>query len=123
MRHGLIPLVSLLCVVGFGGCAGTTPIRDLVLPPVSIIEGHITQVDANGFSLRDNSDSIYVRAKRPDNKPLNLSLDDRVTVYGNLQGGRERVFDGYVIRTATGEQIIVSTPTPHVGCIIQSSFE
>ena len=48
---------------------------------------------------------------------------DRVKVYGNLQGGRDQTFDGYVIRKASGEQIIVTNPTPHFGCVIQTSFQ
>lgn len=44
-------------------------------------------------------------------------------VYGNLQGGQERIFDGYVIKKSSGEQIIVSNPTPHFGFIIQSVFQ
>src|SRR6266480_8004436 len=114
---------ALLAVVVLmtSGCAGTTPIKNLALPPVSAIEGTVTQLDENGFTLTDSSGSIFVRAKLPDNK--NLSLNERVRVYGNLQGGQERIFDGYVIKKSTGEQIIVSKPTPHFGFIIQSSFQ
>ena len=75
-----------------------------------------------GFTLMDNSGSISVRAKLPDNKKLDLSLNGKVKVFGNLQGGQEKVFDGYVIKKPTGEQIIVTNPTPHFGFIIQSSF-
>lgn len=123
MRHRVIPLVALLLVVIAGGCAGTTPIKNLVLPPVSTIEGEITQVGKGGFTLTDSSGSIYVRAKLPDETPLKLARQERVRVYGNLQGGPDRVFDGYVIQTSTGEQIIVSRPTPHFGCVIQSAFQ
>ncbi|MDE2260023.1 MAG: hypothetical protein KGK17_06850 [Betaproteobacteria bacterium] len=123
MRNFVIQILSAMFVFLLTGCAGTTPIQDLALPPVSTIEGNITQVDENGFSLKDNSGSIYVRAKLPDNKKLILSVDERVKVYGNLQGGQERIFDGYVIKKSTGEQIIVSNPTPHFGFIIQSSFK
>lgn len=106
-----------------GGCAGPTPIKNVALPPVTIIEGTITQLDENGFTLADNSGSIFVRAKLPDNKKLNVSLKEKVRVYGNLQGGREKVFDGYVIQKSNGEQIIVTNPTPQIGCIIQRSFQ
>jgi hypothetical protein len=116
-------IVIAVCVVLLSGCAGTTPIRDLGLPPVTTIEGKITQLDESGFTLADDSGSIYVRAKLPDNKKLNVSIDEKVKVYGNLQGGQDRIFDGYVIKKATGEQIIVSNPTPHLGFIIQSSFK
>lgn len=116
--------LSLLAVVlMISGCAGTTPVKNLALPPVSTIEGAVTQLDENGFTLSDNSGSIFVKAKLPDNQKLNLSLDEKVNVYGNLQGGQEKIFDGYVIRKSTGEQIIVSNPTPHFGFIIQSSFK
>jgi len=118
-------LLSLSAVVVLiaSGCAGTTPVNNLTLPPVSTIEGTVTQLDENGFTLTDNTGSIFVRAKLPDNKKLNLSVDEKVKVYGNLQGGQERIFDGYVIRKPTGEQIIVNNPTPHFGFIIQSSFK
>ena len=105
------------------GCAGTTPINNLALPPVTLIEGTVTQIDENGFMLKDNSGSIFVKAKLPDNKKLNLALSETVKVYGNLQGGQGRVFDGYVIRKPSGEQTIVTNPTPHIGFIIQSSFQ
>jgi len=117
--------LSLMAVVALmiSGCASTTPVKNLALPPVSTIEGAVTQLDENGFTLSDTSGSIFVRAKLPENKKLNISLDERVKVYGNLQGGQEKIFDGYVIRKPTGEQIIVSNPTPHFGFIIQSSFK
>jgi hypothetical protein len=118
-------LLHLLFVVVLmaSGCAGTTPIKSLALPPVSTIEGTVTQLDENGFTLTDNSDSIFVRAKLPNNKKLNLFPDEKVKVYGNLLGGKEKIFDGYVIRKPTGEQLIVSNPSPHFGVIIQSSFK
>jgi hypothetical protein len=117
----------ILIITGFvlllNGCAGTTLIKNLALPPVSIIEGNITQLDKSGFTLIDNSGSIYVKAELPDNQKLNISVDDKIKVYGNLQGGRERIFDGYVIRKATGEQIVINNPAPHFGFVIQSSFK
>ena len=123
MRNYVISIVAALFVFLLNGCAGTTPIKNLALPPVSTIEGKITQLDESGFTLMDNSGSIYVRAELPDNRKLNLSVDEKVKVYGNLQGGQKKVFDGYVIKKSTGEQIIVSDPTPHFGFIIQSSFK
>ena len=110
-------------VLLLNGCAGTTLIKNLALPPVSIIEGNITQLDKSGFTLIDNSGSIYVKAELPDNQKLNISVDDKIKVYGNLQGGRERIFDGYVIRKSTGEQIVINNPAPHFGFVIQSSFK
>ena len=118
-------LFSVLAIVVtmVSGCAGTTPVKNLALPPVTTIEGTITQVDDSGFTLTDNSGSILVKAKFPDNKKLNVSLDEKVRVFGNLRGGQERAFDGYVIRKATGEQVIVSNPSPHFGFIIQNAFQ
>lgn len=120
-----ISVLSLLAVVvlAISGCAGTTPIKNLALPPVSTIEGAVSGLDENGFTLTDNSGSIFVRAELSDNKKLNLSVGEKVKVYGNLQGGQEKIFDGYVIKKQTGEQIIVRNPSPHFGFIIQSSFQ
>ena len=122
MRNFVILIVTVFLPL-LNGCAGTTPIKNLALPPVSTIEGNITQIDKGGFTLTDDSDSIYVRAELPDNKRLNLSVDEKVKVYGNLQSGRGKIFDGYVIKKSTGEQMIISNPTPHFGFIIQSSFK
>jgi len=118
--------IILIIIAAFfllNGCAGTIPIKNLALPPVSTIEGHITQLDESGFTLMDNSGSIYVRAELPSNQKLNLSVDEKVKVYGNLQGGEKKTFDGYVIKKSTGEQIIVSNPSPHIGFIIQTPFK
>lgn len=122
MKIIYLPLLALVVLI-MNGCASTTPINNLGLPPVSTIEGSVKQLDESGFTLADNSGSIHVRAKLPDNKKLNLSINEKVEVYGNLQGGQEKIFDGYVIKKLTGEQIIVSNPTPHFGFIIQSSFK
>ena len=122
MKTSFLSLLAVVVLV-MSGCASTTPINNLALPPVSTIEGNITQLDESGFILTDTSGSIHVRAKLSDNKKLDLSIDERVKVYGNLQGGQEKIFDGYVIKKSTGEQIIVSNPTPHFGFIIQSSFK
>jgi hypothetical protein len=122
MKTIFMAMVALV-VAMVSGCAGTTPIKNLGLPPVTTIEGTVTQLNENGFTLMDNSGSIFVRAKLPDNKKLDLSLNEKLKVYGNLQGGQEKVFDGYVIKKPTGEQIIVTNPTPHFGFIIQSRFK
>ena len=114
--------LSVAVVAMTGGCTGTTAIKNLALPPVSTIEGTVTQLGADGFTLRDDTGSIFVRAKMPNDQKLNVALDEKVRVYGNLQGGQEKIFDGYVIRKPTGEKIIVSNPSPHFGFIIQSSF-
>lgn len=122
MKTSFLSLLAVV-VVMISGCAGTTPVKNLALPPVSTIEGTVTKLDEHGFTLTDNSGSIFVRAELPNNKKMNLSVEEKVKVYGNLQGGQERIFDGYVIRKPTGEQIIVSNPNPHFGFIIQSSFK
>ena len=116
-------ILGALFVLMNSSCASPTPIKNVGLPPVTIIEGTITQINENGFILTDNSGSIFVRAKLPDNKKLDVSLNEKVKVYGNLQGGQEKIFDGYVIKKPTGERIIVTNPTPHFGFIIQSRFE
>jgi len=119
----MFTLLLATVILMAAGCAGTTPIKNLPLPPVTTIEGTVTRLDESGFTLTDNSGSIFVRAKLPENKKLNIALNEKVKVYGNLQGGQERIFDGYVIKKTSGEQIIVSNPTPHFGFIIQSSFQ
>lgn len=118
-NHLFINLLILMLV----GCASTTPIKDLALPPVSTIEGTIIRLNEGGFELQDDSGSIYVIAKMPGDEKLNLSLKEKVRVYGNIRGGTDRDFDGYVIRRETGEKIIVTNPKPHIGCIIQTSFK
>lgn len=116
-------LPSLLVVIALtvSGCA--TPIKNLAWPPVGTIEGTVTKLEEGGFTLTDDSDSIFVNAGLPDSKKLGLSLNEKVKVYGNLQGGQERVFDGYVIKKSSGRQIIVAHPTPRFGYPIQGSFQ
>ena len=104
------------------GCATTTPISRLALPPVTTIEGVVTQPNDGGFTLTDDTGSIFVRARLPGGATPGLSAGERVKVYGNLQGGQERIFDGYVIRRPSGEQIVVTKPTPHFGFVIQGEF-
>jgi len=123
MRNHIILMATVVFVILLNGCAKTTLIKNLALPPVSIIEGNITQLDDSGFDLMDDSGSIYVRAELPENIKLKLSVGEKVKVYGNLQGGKKKIFDGYVIKKSTGEQIIVSNPNPHFGFIIQTSFK
>jgi hypothetical protein len=119
----ILVILGALFVLMNSSCAGPTPIKNIGLPPVTIIQGTITQINESGFILTDNSGSIFVRAKLPDNEKLDVFLNEKVKVYGNLQGGQEKIFDGYVIKKPTGEQIIVTNPTPHFGFIIQSRFE
>jgi hypothetical protein len=123
MRKHFILMAMAVFVILLNGCARTTPIKNLALPPVSTIEGNITKLDDSGFDLMDDSGSIYVRAELPENIKLKLSVGEKVRVYGNLQGGKKKIFDGYVIKKSTGEQIIVSNPNPHFGFIIQTSFK
>ena len=122
MKTILMVLLTTLWLL-LNGCAGPTPIQSLVLPPVSAIEGTITRIEEGGFTLRDSSGSIYVKAEMPDHKKLNLAGDEKIRVYGNLQGGRKRIFDGYVIRKSTGENIIINNPSPHFGFILQTGFK
>lgn len=123
MRKHFILMATVVFVIFLNGCVGTTPIKNLALPPVSTIEGNITQLDDNGFDLMDDSGSIYVRAELPENIKNKLSVGEKVKVYGNLQSGKKKIFDGYVIKKSTGEQIIVSNPSPHFGFILQTSFK
>ena len=123
MRKHFILMAMAVFAILLSGCAKTTLIKNLALPPVSTIEGNIIQLDNNGFDLMDDSGSIYVRAELPENIKLKLSIGEKVKVYGNLQGGKKKIFDGYVIKKSTGEQIIVSNPTPHFGFILQTSFK
>ena len=122
MKTSFQPLLTMF-VLMISGCVGTTPINNLALPPVTIIEGTVAQIDESGFTLKDNSGSIYVKAELPDNKKLNLSLTEQIQVYGNLQGGQKKIFDGYVIKKTSGEKIIINNPTPHFGFILQTSFK
>jgi hypothetical protein len=115
-------MAAAMFVILLNGCAGTTPIKNLALPPVSTIEGNITQLDDSGFDLMDDSGSIHVRAELPENIKYKLTVGEKVKVYGNLQGGKKKIFDGYVIKKSTGEQIIISNPSPHFGFILQTSF-
>ena len=123
MRIYIILIVAAVFAILLNGCARTTPIKNLALPPVSTIEGNITKLDDSGFDLMDDSGSIYVRAELSENIKLKLSVGEKVRVYGNLQGGKKKIFDGYVIKKSTGEQIIISNPNPHFGFIIQTSFK
>jgi hypothetical protein len=123
MRNHFILMATAMFVIVLNGCAGTTPIKNLALPPVSIIEGNITQLNDSGFDLMDDSGSIYVRVELPENIKFKLSVGEKVKVYGNLQSGKKKLFDGYVIKKSTGEQLIVSNPSPHFGFILQTSFK
>lgn len=123
MRKYFILMSIAMFVMLLNGCAKIIPIKKLALPPVTTIEGNITKLDPSGFTLKDCSGSIYVRAQLPKGLKVKLSVGERVRVYGNLQGGKKKIFDGYVIKKSTGEQIIVSNPSPHLGFIIQTSFK
>lgn len=116
-------ILFLAIALSISGCATTTPIKNLPLPPVTSIEGTVKRLDEKGFTLADDSGSIFVLAELPGNKRLDVVLNEKLKVYGNLQAGPARVFDGYVIQKPTGKQIIVTNPTPHFGCVIQSAFE
>ncbi len=111
MKTNFLYLLAIV-VLTVSGCAGTTPSKNLALSQLSTIEGYVTKLDKGGFTLTNTCGSIYVRAKLPDNKKLNLSIEDEVTVYGNSQGDQGNIFDGYVIKKSSGEQITVRNPTP-----------
>ena len=64
MRKKIISLFVLFITI-LSGCAGTTPMSKLSLPPVSTIKGSVTEVNEEGFVLKDNSGEIYVKAKFP----------------------------------------------------------
>ena len=121
MRNSLLTAL-LAAAAALAGCAGTTPIRNLALPPVTVIEGSVASVKDGGFTLADASGSIFVAAKLPGGKKLDVAPGEHLKVFGNLRGGEERVFDGYVIRKPSAEQIIVSEPGPHFGFILQTRF-
>ena len=57
------------------GCAGTTSIKNLVLPPVTAIEGTITKINDRGFTLEDSTGEIMVSAKLEDNKTQRKTED------------------------------------------------
>ncbi len=116
-------LLGAVSALLLNGCSAITPINHLALPPVTSIEGTVTQVNKNGFYLKDLSGSIFVRAKLPSEKSLPIIPGENIRVCGNLQGGEENIFDGYVIVNAAGRKIIISRPTPHFGFIIQTAFE
>ena len=122
MAKLLIPILGSAFLL-LGGCAGTTPIKNIALPPVTTIGGTVTELNENGFTLTDDSGSIFVKIGSVGEKKLKLSIDEKVKVYGNLQGGQKKIFDGYVIRKSTGEQVIITNPSPQIGCVIQSSFQ
>jgi hypothetical protein len=80
VRNFVISIVTAVFVLLLNGCTVTTPIKNLALPPVSAIDGHITRLDESRFTLMDNSGSIYGRAELPDDRKLNLSVDEMVKV-------------------------------------------
>ena len=121
MKIYIISLLVLFVAI-LSGCASTTPINNLSLPPVTTIEGSVTKVNEGGFVIKDNSGEIYVTAKLPTSEAI-VSTGDTVKVYGNLRSGMEKIFDGYVIKKQSGKQIIISNPSPHIGFILQTSFK
>jgi uncharacterized lipoprotein YajG len=104
-------------------CASPTPVNRLALPPVTLIQGQLSALDAQGFVLTDASGAIAVAAAVPKNKQGLLSSGQTVKVYGNLRSGAVKVFDGYVVQIPSGENIIITAPSPHLGFILQTRFE
>ncbi|WP_348758551.1 hypothetical protein [Candidatus Methylocalor cossyra] len=66
--QNLFALLWATVTLMIAGCAGSTPIKSLRLPPVTTIEGTVTQLDDKGFTLTDDSGSIFVKAMLPDEK-------------------------------------------------------
>lgn len=104
-------------------CASPTPVNRLSLPPVTLIQGQLSALDAQGFVLTDASGAIAVAAVVPPDKQGLLSAGQTVKVYGNLRSGAAKVFDGYVVQTERGQNIIITAPSPHLGFILQTRFE
>jgi len=107
----------------FTGCTSTTPVKQLALPPVTTITGVVNQLDEDGFVLADESGTIYVYAKPQGNESTDIAIGENIKVYGNLRGGQTGLFDAYVIKRASGKQMILALPSPHIGCVIQTRFE
>jgi len=109
------------------GCSSTTPIANITLPPVTKIEGKIVEVMPDGLKIEDESGTIFVALNMEGQTvpydQSNWTDNESISIYGNLVSGESRIFDGYVVDKATGERIIFTHPTPHVGIVIQSSFE
>lgn len=104
-------------------CASPTPVNRLSLPPVTLIQGQLSALDAQGFVLTDASGAIAVAAVVPPDKQGLLSAGQTVKVYGNLRSGAAKVFDGYVVQSERGQNIIITAPSPHLGFILQTRFE
>ena len=116
-------ITSWIMLFLLSGCSGSTAIKDLTLPPVTTIKGTVSNIKPDGFTLDDSTGSIFVKSKLSNKQKLNITHAETLTVYGNLRGGTEKIFDGYVIKKKSGEQIIVTRPTPHIGFILQTSFD
>ena len=118
MKSAILIAVTLL----LAACTATRPIADLGLPPVSIIEGKVSDMTADGFLLTDASGTIDVRVVDDDGVLSNIVHGDSLKVYGNLMSGKTPQFDAYVLEKPDGVRYILTPPTPHVGIVIQSSF-
>jgi hypothetical protein len=105
------------------GCTSTTPVKQLSLPPVTTIAGVVNLLDDDGFVLADDSGTIYVRAKPQNNEQPSITVGEKLKIYGNLRGGQADIFDAYVITRASGKQMMLALPSPHIGCVIQTRFE
>ena len=112
----------LLMLLALGGCSRVTAVQNVSLPPVTVIEGTLQQVWPEGFELQDASGSIFVRTDAERMVEPALQPHEHVTVYGNLAGSQQRIFDAYVIQRANGQKIILHTPTPHLGFVAQPAF-
>ena len=59
------------------GCTTTTPISRVALPPVTTIEGVVTQPVDGGFTLTDDTGSSLVRARLPGGAASGLPAGER----------------------------------------------
>ncbi len=58
MKTSFLSLLVVVVIMINGG-AGTTLIKNLVLPPVTTIERTVAHLEENGFTLADDSGSIF----------------------------------------------------------------
>jgi hypothetical protein len=121
-RSLLLIMITGLALL-FTGCTNTTAVKQLSLPPVTTIAGFVNQLDEDGFVLADDSGTIYVHAKPQNNEMPSITVGEKLKVYGNLRGGQAVIFDAYVITRASGKQMMLDLPSPHIGCVIQTRFE
>ncbi len=107
--HHLITAIFMLAILY--GCGNIRPINELSLPPVSVIEGTVSDIRANGFTLTDYSGHIAVRLRTDQGMLPSIINGEYLTLYGNLLSGSNRLFDTYVLERENGQRIIFTSPT------------